>query len=180
MLLRHECLYPAEILSVSHQHDLAAHIDAHLLELLKIRWRTVVGINHVRFYVARGRHAVKWRDHAGVILKRIGTHPFPSRAMHGDPGRRGHVDADFRGIVHPDAVFDNFGFEAGIAKLPGDVVGCGLVLRSTGHVRRLGQDAQVLFGQLRVGYSQKAAFHSVFGGGIAIAKNRNRGRVLYR
>ena len=82
------------------------------------------------------------------------------------------------GIVHPDAVFDNFGFEAGIAKFLGDVVGGGLVLRSAGHVRRLGQDAQVLFGQLRIGHGQEAAFHSVFGGGIAKAKKRNRGRVL--
>src|ERR1700674_2678661 len=46
MLLRDKNFNPAEVLAVAHHNDLAAHIDLHLLELVEVFGRTVVGINH--------------------------------------------------------------------------------------------------------------------------------------
>ena len=40
-------LHPAEVLAVAHQHDLAAHIDLHLLQLFEILRCAVVGIYHL-------------------------------------------------------------------------------------------------------------------------------------
>ena len=52
VLLRDECFYPAEILPVAHQHDLAADINFHLFQLLEILGRPVVRIDHLRFDVS--------------------------------------------------------------------------------------------------------------------------------
>ena len=158
VLLGHERFYSAKILPVAHQHDLAAHVDLHLFELLKILRRSVIRINHFGFDVARWRHAVEWHHDARIVLVGIAVDSLACGAMHGYAFGRGHVHADFRRVVHPDAVLDDLSFEAGLAKFLGHVVGRRLVLGSAGHVRRLGQDAQVLFGKFRIGHHHEADF----------------------
>ena len=78
------------------------------------------------------------------------------------------------GIVHPDAVFDDFGLESGLAEFLGDVVGGGLVLGSAGHVRGLGQNAQVFFGELRIGNNHESNLSRHFIGRVAEPKQRSR------
>jgi len=66
--------------------------------------------------------------------------------MHGDTRGSSHVDADFRGIVHPDAVFDDLSFEASVAEFFGHIIGRRFVLGRTRNVRSLSQDSQMFLG----------------------------------
>ena len=53
VLLCDECLHPAEVLAITHQHDLAARIDFHLFQLLEIFRGTIIGVHGFRLDVAR-------------------------------------------------------------------------------------------------------------------------------
>ena len=90
VFLRHEHFHSAKILPVAHQHDLAAHVDVQLLELLEVLGRAVVGIDHVGLGVARGRHAVEGHHHARIVLIRIAVDVLARGAVHFDSGGRGH------------------------------------------------------------------------------------------
>jgi len=59
-------------------------------------------------------------------------------AVHLDPGGRGHVYANFGGIVEPYFVLDNLGVESGGAKLLRYVFGGGFVFGRASDVGRLG------------------------------------------
>ena len=89
------------------------------------------------------------------------------------------IDADFQRIVHPDFVFDDFGVEAGVAEFLGDVVGGGFVFDGARHVRSLGQDAEMFFGELGIGDGEESGFGRGLGGGVAEAEDgRGGGRWL--
>ena len=171
MLLRDENFDSAKILPVAHQHDLAAHIDLQFVEFLEVVRRPVVGVDHIGFDVARGRHAVEGHDHARIVLIRIVVDVLARGTVHLDSGRRGQIDADFGGIVHPDFVLDDLGVEPGVAEFLRDVVGGRLVFDSARHVRSLGQNAQMLFRELGIGHRQKARFGRLLGGRVAKTKD---------
>ena len=90
-----------------------------------------------------------------------------ARAVHLDPGRRSHIDANLSGIVEPDFVFDDLRIEPGVAEFGGDVLGGCLVLGRAGDVRGLRQSAQVLLGKFGIGNGHKLLFNFLFGGNIA-------------
>ena len=52
MFLGSEYFYAAKVLAVADDHDLAAHIDLQLLQLLEIFGRAVVRVNHIGLDVA--------------------------------------------------------------------------------------------------------------------------------
>ena len=89
----------------------------------------------------------------------------------------GDVYADLGGIVHPDPVLNLFGIESGGAKFSCDVVGGCLVLAGAGNVRRLGQNAEVLFCQFRIRHSKKLVLYFCFRGGIAKPENYRTGAI---
>ena len=80
--LRHERFHAAKILAVTDDDDLAAHIDVHLLQLVKVSGRAVVRIDNFRLGVARGRHAVVRRHDARIVLKWIAVDMLAPRPMH--------------------------------------------------------------------------------------------------
>ena len=91
------------------------------------------------------------------------------------------IDADFRGIVHPDFVFDDFGVESGVAKFLRDIVGGRFVFDRARHVRSLGQNAQMLFRQLGIGHGQEARFRGRLRSGVAKTEDgRSSGRRMRR
>src|SRR6516165_2820527 len=119
VLLRDERLYPTEIHTITHQHDLSVDIDLHLRELVEVFRRAVVGIDDGGFHVAGRRHAVEWHDDARIILERITFNMLARWSVHVHAFRRGDVDANLHRIVEPDFVFDNFGIETRLPKLRG-------------------------------------------------------------
>jgi hypothetical protein len=83
-------------------------------------------------------------------LIRIAFDALAGWTVHGGPWGCGDVDADLLRIVDPDFVFDDFRIEPGVAEFLRDIVGGGFIFGSARHVRSLGQNAQVLFGQFWV------------------------------
>jgi hypothetical protein len=180
---RDEDFDATKILPVADDHDLAAHVNFQFFQLLEILRRAVVGIDHVGFHISRWRHAVERHDHAGIVLVWIVVHALASRPMHFDTGGRSQAHADLGGIVDPDFVFDDFGFEPGVAEFLRHVVGGGLVLDRSCHVRIFGQNAEMLLRQLGIGHGQKARLDGGLGGGIAESEDRRRscrGRICRR
>ena len=93
-------------------------------------------------------------------------------AVHLDPGGRGHVYANFGGIVEPYFVLDNLGVESGGAKLLRYVFGGGFVFGRASDVGRLGKNAEVLFGELGVGHGHEFFFEFPLGGNVAKSADR--------
>jgi hypothetical protein len=113
VFLRYENFHSTKILPIAHQHDLAADIDLQFFQLFEILRRAVVGVDHVRLGVSRGRHAVEGHHHARIVLIWISIHVLARGPVHFHSGGRGDIDADFQRIIHPDFVFDDFGVEPG-------------------------------------------------------------------
>jgi len=172
MLLGDKHFYPTKILPVADENDLVANINSHLIELLEIVRRAVVGIDDLTFNVCGRRHAVEGRDDARIIVVRVTIHVLGAGTVHVKIGRRSHINADLRGVVHPDFVLRNLGLKAGFAKFCCDVIGRGFVFRSSRHVRGRGQCAQLFFGTLRVGNSKEAGLDAVFDRRIAKTEDR--------
>ncbi len=143
-----------------------------MFQFLEVFGRAVIGVDHFSFNIAGGRHAGERHNHAGIVGQRVAIHVLASGAVHPDAGRGGHIYADFGRIVDPDAVLDNFSFQAGLAEFLRDVVGGGLVFWSPGHVRRLSQGAQVRLREFGIGNREKAALDRRFSGGILESKDR--------
>src|SRR5690348_10181728 len=101
-------------------------------------------------------------------------------AMHLDSLGRHHIHADLARIVHPHLVFHDFGFQAVLLELPGNIVGGLLVFRRTRHVRRRGEGAQVLFRLLGVGNRQEELLPLLFWRGIAEAGYGGSGGSRFR
>ncbi len=161
MFLCHKHFDSPKILSVAHQHDLAADVDLQLVEFLEVLRRPVIGIDHIGLDVARGRHAIEGHDHSRIVLIRIAFDTLTRGPMHFDPGRRSHIDTDLRGIVHPDFVLDNLSIEPCIAKFLRDIVGGRFVLDGARHVGIFCENAQMLFGKLGIGHCQEARFRGL-------------------
>ena len=180
MLLGHERFHAAEVLPIAHQYDFSAHVYLQLLEFLKVLRRTVICVDHLRFDIARRRHRVV-RHHypritlKTIILKRISVQVLVRRPVHLQALRSGHIHADFRGIVKPHAVLDNFCIQASLAKFAGHVVGRGFVFRRSCDMGRLRQSAQVLLGQLGIGHCEVSRFQVHLGGRIPKTEDCRRG-----
>src|ERR1700691_279306 len=167
--VRHEFFYAAEVLSVTNDNDLAAHIDVHLFEFVEVGGRAVVGIVNFFFDIARRRHSVKRRHDAWIVGLWIAIDMLAMRPMHFNALGQDHVDADLGRIVHPNFVFDDLGVESGLAKFLRDIVGGRFVFDASRYVRRLGEDSQMLFRQLGVGNWHKLLFDFLLGGNVAEA-----------
>ena len=81
-------------------------------------------------------------------------------------------------FISVGTAFAVIGVALGVAALAG--IGGGLVLDGASHVRRLRQDAQVLFGKFRIGHSQKSSFYCGLASRVAEAENGRRGWVVRR
>ena len=170
MLLRDQCFDSAKILAIAGQNDLSADVDFQLLQTFVVFRRTIVGVHNFGFCISGGRHTIERDADARIVLKRIHRHMFRGWAMHRDVRRSRHIHVDFERIVHPDAVFDGFGFQPSFAELLRDIVGGCLILDRTSHVRSLGQSAQMGFRQSGVGYGEEFGFDFSFSNGIAKAQ----------
>ena len=154
-LLRHVHLDAAEIFAVTRQHDLAAHVHAHVFELLEILGASVVGVNHFGLDVTRRRVGAERHDDARIVLEGVALDVLAGGPVHDEAGGREGIHADLDGIVHPDFVLDDLGVEAPFAELARDVIGRLAVLGRAGHVRRGGQDFHVPLGLARVGHGKE-------------------------
>ena len=59
------------------------------------------------------------------------------------------------GIIQEHAVRDDFCIKAGGAEFLGDILGGGVVLRRSGHVRRGGEGLELFAGEFGVGYGEE-------------------------
>ena len=91
--------------------------------------------------------------------------------MHVNVCRSGHVHADFRGVIHPDTVLNDFRVQASVAEFLRDVIGSRFVLGRAGDMGSLGKNAEMLLSEFRVGHREELAFLSSFRGRIAKAKD---------
>ena len=76
--------------------------------------------------------------------------------MHCYAGRSRNIDTDFLGIIHPDAIFDDFGFKTRLPEFGCDVVSGRFIFRGTGDVRCLSKRTQMLLCELRVRNRQES------------------------
>ena len=137
MFLSNEGFYPTKILTVPHQHDLAAHINLQILQLLEVLRRPIIRINDFAFYVTGRRHAIEGHNHSRIVLIRIAIHMLACGPVHCDTHRRRHIHADLARIIHPNFVFNDFSFEARFAEFLRHILGGGLIFRRARHMRRL-------------------------------------------
>jgi len=79
----------------------------------------------------------------------------------------------FRG-VHHDAIGNDFGFEAGIAKFLGNILGGGEIFFRTGNVRSGGKNFQLFTGEGGAGDLQKFLVQLALRGGITKAEHGGR------
>ena len=95
------------------------------------------------------------------------------RSLHGDARGYSHIHADLGGIIQPDSVFNDLCIQSCFAKFLRHVFCGGFVLGRPGDVRSLGQDAQVLLGELRIGYGKETLFGFLLAGHVAKSRDRD-------
>ena len=125
------------------------------MQLVEIFGTAVVGVDDVRLRVPRGRIAVEAGRDVGAIADIVAIHRLRRRPVHVDARGRDDVHADFRGVIHPDAIFDDRGVESSFTKLASDVIGGLAVLKRTGRVRLSGKELHFVFGAMRIGHREK-------------------------
>jgi len=99
-LLCDEGFHTAEVFSVADDDDSCRGRRVHLFQLVEIGGGAIVGIDNFGFGVAGGRHAVKGITTRGSSRQGIAVDVLAvGRASR--PRGRGHVYANFGGIVEP-------------------------------------------------------------------------------
>src|SRR5207302_1652324 len=117
------------------------------------------------------------RNDARVVLIGISVHMFARGSVHLHVLGSGHIYTDLDWVIEPDAVFDNLRLQTSGAELARDII-CGrLIFGRARDVRRLGQNAQVFFGELGVRELEKTLFQAGFSAGVAKAEDR-RGAIV--
>ena len=95
MLLSDKDFDASKILAVAHQDDLAAYVDFQFLQLLKILWGAVVGVDHFGFHVSGRRHAIERHDDPRIVLIGIIVNVLARGTVHFNPRGSGYIHADF-------------------------------------------------------------------------------------
>ena len=141
VLLRNIGLHAAEIVSVAREHDLAAHINLHFFQLLKILRTAIIGVDHLCLRIAGGGIFVERQHHAWIFLITVAFHVFTSWPMHVHTIGRDYLYADLLRIVHPHFVSYDLRFKTGLAKFLSHVLGGLPVLRRSRNMGCGSKDA---------------------------------------
>ena len=170
--LRDKHFDSTEVLTVTHEHDLSAHVDFHLLQLVEIVGRSIIRVDHIGFDVAGRRHAAERHHYPGIILELIAVGMLPCGPVHFHSNGRHQIHTDFQGVIHPDLILDNFGIQPSFSELLRDVVGRGLVFGGACHVGILGQGSKMLFGKPGVGNGKEPGLNGGLSRAIAETEKR--------
>ena len=165
----------AEIFSVADDDDFSFDADVLGGKLSKIFGRAVVGVDDLGGDIAGGGIGVVGGGDTLVVLIRVVDDMLWCGAGHellaisSESG-----DFHFFRRVHHDAIRNDFGFEAGIAKFLCNILGGGEIFFRAGNVGRGGKDFQFFTGKGGAGNLEKLLVELALRGCISEAEHGGR------